>query len=305
MFSKRQNEPQYKERLTALERKNLKWIYLFLIPSAIVFIFFYLIPIVTVIATSFTRWNGFTAPEWVGLQNYVRLFGMSSFQISFRNVLVWSLIAGTVHVGFGVLVALIFFQAPPGWKFVRTIFMIPNVTSAAAWAMIYRFVFHDDFGLLNNFIRFFNPYFHVNWFFESPAAFWAITFTWVFYSVVVSLVVLSDLMAIPSELIEAARIDGARGIDILRLIHLPLCRFSIGTSVIISVTSRITMFEAIHLTSRGGPGNDTMNFPLILVRHLTDFNYGPANATATVMFLIGFVMLLVARKLFRMDQPVY
>ena len=291
--------------LTVFERKNLIWIYLFLIPSLVVFLGFYLFPIGMVVVTSFTRWNGFATPEWVGFENYLRLFNLGSFQASLRNVLLWSLIAGTLHVGFGILVALIFYKGPPGWKFARTVFMVPNITSAAAWAMIYRFVFHDDFGIINNFIRFFNPDFSLNWFFASPAAFWAITFTWVFYAVVVSLVVLSDLMAIPSELQEAASIDGASGLATMWRINLPLCRFSIGTSVIISVTARITMFEAIQLTTRGGPGIDTMNFPLILVRNLTNLNYGMANATATVMFIIGFIMLLVVRKLFRMEQPVY
>ena len=291
--------------LGKLERKNLPLIYLFLLPSFIVFLGFYLIPIITVVFTSFTRWNGFATPEWIGIQNYVRLFGMASFRVSIRNLLGWAFLAGTIHVGFGVLMALIFYKGPPGWKFVRTIFMVPNITSAAAWAMIYRFVFHDDFGLLNNFIRFFNPNFSVNWFFATPAAFWAITFTWVFYSVIVALVVLSDLMAIPTELQEAASIDGASGFQIMRLINLPLCRFSIGTSVILSITARVTMYEAIHLTSRGGPGIATMNLPLILVRNLTDLNYGVANATATVMFLLGLIMLLVVRKLFRMEQPVY
>jgi len=204
-----------------------------------------------------------------------------------------------------VLVALVFYKGPPGWKFVRTAFMVPNVISAAAWAMIYRFIFNNDFGLLNNMIRAFDPTFSVNWFYQSPAAFWAITFTWLFYSVIISLVVLADLMAIPSDLHEAARIDGANAFDVMWRINLPLCHFSIGTSVLMAVTSRISMFEPIALTSRGGPGDDTMNLSLILVRSLTDNNYGLANATGVIMFVMGILMLLVIRRLFRMDVSYY
>ncbi|MCL2202723.1 MAG: sugar ABC transporter permease [Defluviitaleaceae bacterium] len=298
-------EKRYKEPLGKLEIRQLPWIYFFLLPSVIIFLMFYLWPIVTVGYTSLTRWNGFTAPEWIGIENFTRLFGQTAFRIALRNLGWWSLIAATMHVGFGVLVALIFYKGPPGWKVARTFFMVPNVTSVAAWAMIYRFVFRDDFGLLNNFIRFFNPDFSVNWFFVSPYAFWAITFTWVFYAVVVTLVVLSDLMAIPQELQEAARIDGAGGFGVLWRINLPLCRFSIGTAVIMSVTARITMFEAIDLTTRGGPGSDTMALPLILVRNLSNFNYGMANATAVVMFVLGIIVMLAVRKIFRMDEPVY
>ena len=298
---KRAKEPP----LGKLERRNLPWIYLFLLPSIIIFLSFYLWPIVSVAVTSFTRFNGYSPPVWSGLNNYLRLFRMDSFWISIQNVLLWSLIAATLHTGFGVLVALVFYKGPPGWKLARTAFMVPNVISAAAWAMIYRFIFNNDFGLLNNIIRVFDPTFSVNWFYQSPAAFWAITFTWLFYSVIISLVVLADLMAIPTDLHEAARIDGANAFDVMWRINLPLCHFSIGTSVLMAVTSRISMFEPIALTSRGGPGDDTMNLSLILVRSLTDNNYGLANATGVIMFAMGILMLLVIRRLFRMDVSHY
>jgi len=288
-----------------LEKRNLPWVYLFLLPSIVIFLAFYLWPILSVVVTSFTRYNGFSAPTWSGINNYQRLFRMDSFWISLKNILLWALIAATLHTGFGVLVALIFYKGPPGWKVARTAFMVPNVISAAAWAMIYRFIFNNDFGLLNNIIRLFDPGYSVNWFYQSPAAFWAITFTWLFYSVIISLVVLADLMAIPSDLHEAARIDGANGFQVMWRINLPLCHFSIGTSVLMAVTSRISMFEAIALTSRGGPGDDTMNLSLILVRALNDNNYGLANATGVIMFAIGILTLLAVRKLFRMDTSHY
>jgi len=291
--------------LGKLERRNLPWVYMFLLPSIIIFLAFYLWPIISVVATSFTRYNGYSAPTWSGFNNYQRLFRMDSFWISIKNMLLWSLLAATLHTAFGVLVALIFFKGPPGWKFARTAFMVPNVISAAAWAMIYRFVFNNDFGLLNNIIRVVNPGFSVNWFYQSPAAFWAVTFTWLLYSVIISLVVLADLMAIPAELHEAARIDGANGFNVMLRIHLPLCHFSIGTSVLMAVTSRISMFEAIALTSRGGPGDDTMSLSLILVRSLNDNNYGLANATGVIMFVLGILTLLAIRKLFGMDTSYY
>ena len=157
--------------ISKLERRYLPWIYAFLAPTLLMFLMFYIWPILTVVYTSFTRWNGMTRPEWIGLVNYQRLFVMRSFTASLRNLGLWSLIAAVLHTSFGVLVALAFFKAPPGWKFVRTVFMIPNVISGAAWAMIYRFLFNNEFGLLNNVIRVFNKDFSLNWFFESPAAF--------------------------------------------------------------------------------------------------------------------------------------
>ena len=225
-----------------IQRANYKWIYLFLLPTIVIFAMFYLMPIAQVFVTSFTKWDGFNAPKFNGLTNYINLFTNSSFLIALKNLLWWCVIALTLHVGFGTLVAFVLYQRPHGWKFTRTVFMIPNVISAAAWAMIYKFIFNNDFGILNSVIRVFNPNFNVQWFYKSPWAFWAVTFTWLFYAVIVTLVVLGDLMNIPKELNEAALIDGATGWQLIRYIQLPLCRASIGTSVIASLTSRIAMY---------------------------------------------------------------
>ena len=114
---------------------------------------FYLMPIAQVFVTSFTKWDGFNAPKFNGLTNYINLFTNSSFLIALKNLLWWCVIALTLHVGFGTLVAFVLYQRPHGWKFTRTVFMIPNVISAAAWAMIYKFIFNNDFGILNSVIR--------------------------------------------------------------------------------------------------------------------------------------------------------
>lgn len=294
-----------KVEVSKMEKKNYKWIYLFLLPSVIIFIMFYLSPIITVFVTSLTEWDGFNSPKFIGLNNFIRMFKSETFLISLKNLLYWSLIAATIHVGFGVLIAFILYKKPRGWKFTRAVFMIPNVISAAAWALIYKFIFNDDMGVLNNVIRIFNPDFDVQWFYQSPYAFWAVALTWMFYSVIVTLIVHNDLMSIPEEILEAARIDGASGWRIIANIQLPLCRNSIGTGVICAVTSRIAMYEQIALTTAGGPGNDTMNIPLILVNSISDMKYGYANANGVIMFIIGLVILALVNKIFKMNESVY
>ena len=286
------------------KRREYLFIYLFLLPSVVVFAMFYLVPIVTVIATSFTRWDGFNTPEFIGIKNYIRMFTSETFLISLRNLALWSLIAVVLHVGFGVLVALVLYRRPFGWRLTRSVFMIPNVISAAAWALIYKFIFNNDIGILNNVIRLFDSDFNVQWFYQSPYAFWAVTFTWLFYAVIVTLIVLGDLMAIPAEVNEAAKIDGANAWQTTLKIHLPMCRASIGTGIIASVTSRIAMYEQIALTTAGGPGDDTMNLPIILVRSIMDMNYGYANANGVIMFILGLVILWAVNKIFRMNDVI-
>ena len=284
-------------------RTNLLWIYLFLLPSIVIFLVFYLVPIITVVTTSFTKWDGFNSPVFSGLTYYIRLFQSPLFIQSLTNLLGWSLVAMTLHVGYGVLVAFVLFKKPFGWEFTRTVFMIPNVISAAAWAMIYKYFFRDDIGILNTLLRLVFPELHIQWFYETPWAFWAITLTWVFYAVVVTLIMLGDLMAIPDTLHEAAIIDGASAWQVITKIDLPLCRNAIGTGIICSVTARISMFEIIYLTTNGA-GN-TMTLPLILYRALQDSNYAYANANAVVMLVIGLFTLWAGNNAFRMNESVY
>lgn len=290
---------------TKLEQKSWKWVYLFLLPTIVIFLLFYLQPIITMLYTSFSKWDGFNAPELIGFKNYIKIFTNSAAAISVKNLLWWSLIAMTIHVAFGVIVAFVLYHKPRGWKFTRAVFMIPNVISAAAWALIYKYIFNDQMGILNEIIRKFNPDFHVQWFYQSPYAFWAVTLTWLFYGVIFTLLVLNDLYAIPAELEEAAKLDGATGWQITKTIHLPLCRNAIGTSIICGVTARIAMYEAIALTTGGGPGDDTMSLSVLLVNAITDYNYGFANAIGVIMFVFGVIVLMAVNKVFRMNESYY
>lgn len=285
--------------------RKLVWIYAFLLPTIVIFVMFYVQPIFVMFATSFTKWDGFNQPEFNGIQNYIRVFTNSASGASIRNLILWSLIAMTLHTGFGVLAAFVIFQKPFGHKFTLTVFMIPNIISGAAWALIYRFIFNDQMGILNTAIRTVNKDFSVQWFFQSPYAFWAVTFTWLFYAVIVTLIVLNDLYSIPKEVIEAARLDGAGGLRLIRYVELPMCRISIGTALLCSITSRISMYEAIALTTAGGPGDDTMSLSVLLVRAITDYRYGFANTIGVIMFLMGLLVLFAITKAFRMNSPVY
>jgi raffinose/stachyose/melibiose transport system permease protein len=287
------------------KQKKLFWIWIFLIPCVLVFLLFYLEPIITLIITSFTSWDGANAPVFDGLTNYINLFKSPDFQKALLNLLIWSVIAATAHTGFAVLIALYLYKNPIGGRFVRVIYMVPNVIAAAAWAMIYKYFFDAHIGILNAIIQIFIPGFAVPWLYQSPYALIAIILTWLFYGVIGTLIVLGELRSIPSDLHEAARIDGASEWYITRKINLPLCRQSIGTTIIISISARISMYEMIALTTHGGPSNDTMNLPLIVVNAISNNHYGYANAVGSIMFVLGIVMLLVVNKVMKMNESVY
>ena len=286
-------------------RKNLIWIWVFLLPAIVSFLAFYLWPIITLFYSSFTKWDGSNPQVFIGVRNYLNLFKSGAFITSMKNLAIWVGLAATLHVGFSVLIAMYLYRKPFGGRFVRIIYMVPNIIAPAAWGMIYRFFYQQDIGVLNAIIRFFIPDYAVPWLYQSPYAMVAIILTWMFYGVIGTLIVLGDLNAIPPDLHEAARIDGASEWQITTRINLPLARISIGTNMLLSLNARIIMYELVLFTTNGGPGQDTWTLSFILTGAIQNNQYGYANAVGVIMFLLGLAVLLVVTKVMRTNESIY
>ena len=280
------------------------WIVLFLLPALAMFLLVYLGPLVTALTTSFTKWNGVQAPQFIGLDNYLRLAASAKFQAAFVNSIKWVLAAAFIHVPFGVLVALVLFKRPRGWRFTRAVFMIPNVLGWTALSMLFIFIYLPDAGILNGLIQLLGfRDFNRNWLYEPGSAFTAVTMIWLFFAAVITLITMSELMAIPDSLGDSARIDGASPLQVDIYIHLPLIRPIIGTGIVIAVTAVLKAFEIIFLTTGGGPGNRTQNISVIMVnRLLNSQEYGYANALAVVLLVMGMVAVLLVQWLFRLGR---
>ncbi|MGH2382781.1 MAG: carbohydrate ABC transporter permease [Candidatus Limnocylindria bacterium] len=280
--------------------RSWPWLAVFLIPTLALFALIYAIPIVIVITTSFTSWNGFSAPEFTGLENYLTLLGDEQLLLAVRNSLLWGLIAAGIHVPFGVWVALVLFRRPIGWRFVRAVSLLPNLIIPAALALIYIFVFNPGIGIANELIRAVGfSDFRANWFFEPATAFIAVTAVWVFYAGVIILITMAELAAIPPELRESAIIDGATEAQVDRYIHLPLLRNIIGVGIIIAVTEVFKMFDYVFLTTGGGPNNETMSLGLLIYNQATiRFNSGYSNTIGVVLLVMGLLTFVIVSRVF-------
>ena len=277
---------------------------MFLAPTLAMFALIYLWPLCLAIVSSFCKWNGFEAMEFIGLENYRRLISDAKFIAAVSNSLKWALCAVFIHVPFGVLVALLLFRKLPGWRFVRSCFMVPNIISQSGMALMFMFIFKPDAGILNSIIRLFvGPDFSINWLYDPKYAFVSLTQFWLWYAAVVTLITLSELMSISPELYEAAKIDGASEFQIDFQINLPLLRNSIGTSIIVAVTAVFKMFDIIFMTTNGGPGTATINLAVMSVNAIiTQNRYGYANAIGIFLLLMGGVVMGVTTLGFRMND---
>lgn len=290
-----------------MRKRNTKWIVLFLVPSLLMYCSFFLYPTISVFVTSFCKWDGYTAPKFIGFDNYVKLAKSPAFQQSLKNLIIWALCAIVIHVPFGVLVALILGKKLKGWRFTRAVFMLPNVIAPSAMALMFVFFFKPDEGILNSLIRLFGVQgYNRNWLYSPDTALFSLTLIWLFYAAVITLITLAELFSISEEMIESARIDGASTWQIDWYIHLPLIRKTIGTGMIIAVTAVFHKFDIIYITTNGGPGNATMTLSVMMVNAISNtMSYGYANAIGVALILLGVIVMQTCNRLFKMDRSAY
>lgn len=287
-----------------MKQKNKIWIAVFLIPTLVMFMLVYLGPMVLALVSSFTKWDGMQSMRFIGLNNYVKIFKDPVFHASLWHTLFWAFLAVAVHVPFGVLVALVLKRKRKGWRFTRSVFMLPNIISRSALALMFVVIYKPDVGILNMLLKNVGlERFTRNWLVDPNTALLSVTNIWLWYAAVITLIVLSELSSISSEIEEAARIDGATARQVDWYIYLPLLRRAVGTGAIVAVTSVFKEFESIYMTTNGGPGDSSMTISVMMVNKIVQSNqYGYANTLGILLLVLGIIVMLFCNKLFRMDS---
>ena len=287
-------------------KRSKGWIFLFLLPSVILFLVIYAIPLLIVVFTSLFDYRLFPKRmDFVGISNYIKLFTADkAFSSAIVNNLVWVLIHTTLHIAIGTVLALILYKKPRGWKAVRVIYMIPSIISNAAVAMIFVNIYNPGYGVLNSFLRLVGlGGLQRNWLFNASTSFVSITMIWTLFSGYNTTLILAQALSIDEGILEAARVDGANRIQIDFMIVLPLVRRMIATTMIMAATYMLQMFDLIYLTTKGGPGTSTTNLPLLLYKTaMTENNYGYANTIGVVIIVLGLLFMNIINKTLKVNE---
>ncbi len=283
-------------------RNKKLWIALFIIPCMILFCIVYAAPIVTVLYTSLCEYSVSVKPKFQGLGNFIAIFQDEDFIESIKNTLLWVVLQSTVHVTIGFAMALILRRKPHGWKVVRTAYMIPNIIPTAATGVMFTLLLNPSFGVIKSLWTAIGmdvsriP----NLFGNSRYAFWTVTMTWILYSGFNTIIFLSEMGAVDPAIYEAARVDGAKPWQMDRFITISLMKNIFGTCVILASVAMVSQFDIIYMTTKGGPGNSTLNLPIYLYKAATlENNFGKANAVGVVQIVLGLTLVLLIQRLFR------
>ncbi|MDQ0255946.1 multiple sugar transport system permease protein [Evansella vedderi] len=287
-FNKNAKKRDLKQNLVALS---------FLSPWLIGFIGFVIGPMIYSFYLSFTNYNMLTAPQWVGLDNYIRIFTNDQLFIqSMKVTLIFVLISVPLKLIFALFVAMLMNMGHRGSGIYTLIYYVPSIIGGSvAIAVIWRQIFGRD-GALNHVLAWFGIEGY-NWFSHPDYALWVliILVVWQFGSPMV--IFLAGLRQIPGELYEAASVDGAGRVRKFFNITLPLLTPVIFFNLIFQMINGFMTFTQAFLITEGGPVNRTLFYALYLYREaFTNFRMGYASALAWVLLVVIAIVTFIIFK---------
>lgn len=283
-----------------LSRRSL-FIIAFLLPAVFLFAVIYAYPLVNIIVTSFCEWNSknFVAPEFLGwdhmFDNYIKMFTLDkNFQMALINSLKWVALTLVIQVPWAVLVALVLSKKERGWRFTRNMFVIPNIISTAAIGLIFLNLYSPSHGVITEICSIMAPGSDVSVLANEKWAFWGVTFSFILFGGSSCLLLLTQIFSIDPALYEAAKVDGASGLQIDLKIKLPLLKPMIGTVAVIAANYGLLLYNEIALISGGGPDNATYSLSYYVYKTAlgsTKLNFARGNAAGVVQMLLGIAIV--------------
>lgn len=282
-----------------LRRKETLAAWLFLSPSFVGFVVFVFGAVLVSLGLSFFEWDMLTKPNFVGLKNFTELiFEDRTFHLVFRNTL-W-FVLGTVptRVLLGLAFALVLVRNIPGRTFFRAAIFLPVIIPTVAAAMVWRWIFNADFGLLNDFLYQIGVSNLPRWLSQPKWALTAIVILSVWKDVGFSTVLfMAGLQGIPSTVYEAAKLDGANSWRIFLHITLPLLSPTTFFVIVINVISSFQVFDQAYVLTGGGPGNATNTIVYYIYNNAFQwFRMGYAAAVAWLLFAVIFIATFIQFK---------
>jgi raffinose/stachyose/melibiose transport system permease protein len=193
-------------------------------------------------------------------------------------------------------------RRPRGWRALRALVFLPYMISGAAVALVFTVVYNPRFGLLNAIFESLGLPGDTDWLFSGSTSRWAVAATFAFTIGFAAIVVSAEIASFPSELFEAAEIDGAGVLKQQLYLTLPLLRNVIGTLVLLSILGNLAAFDIVYILTNGGPADGTATLILYAYRAYIAGDWGLANAVGVVVVALGLVLILGVRRLFRIGE---
>src|ERR1700674_228319 len=275
--------------------------YLLIFPALFVILGLNLYPTIQGILTSFTNQSLIDPGHsvYVGLGNYLKLLRDPIFQVSLKHSLELTFSAVVLQVLLGLIMAHLLIQKVPGIHFFRSVAMITWVLPIIASVVMFRFMTLPNYGLVNILLRDAGlGELSRNWFGDQQSAFPLVLLMHLWRNVpFYAIAFMAAMQAIPAELYEAARIDGAGDWRQFWFVTLPNLRYIILVMVVLHVTFTFNNFDFVFLSTGGGPVNATEVLPTYIYKQAwSGYALGYASAGGVVMLIVLVFLVTICRR---------
>ena len=270
--------------------------YLFILPTFIGYTAFIIGPIIAAFGISVNRYDILSPAKFVGLENYINLLSDSRLQKVYLNTIFFTLVAVSLNVGIGLLLAVLINRRMPYYLryFFRTAYFFPVLVSLAYCAIIWQYLYQKDTGIINYYLGFLgvDP---IPWLSNSKLVIPSIIIMDVWKNTGFSMLVfLAGLQNIPQDYYESAQLDGANRWNVFRHITLPLITPTLFFNLIIYMIGALQVFDSIVVLTQGGPGDASRSLVMyIYEKAFQIFQMGYASAISISLFFVIMLLTLV------------
>ncbi|MGN6443537.1 MAG: carbohydrate ABC transporter permease [Arthrobacter sp.] len=275
---------------------------IFLAPTVLGMALFTFLPIIASLVLAFFRWDIISAPQFVGFANFAALAQDPTVRVSFLNTIVFVVVAVILQLGIALGLASMLQARMPSWLrvFLRSTFFFPLVLSAASVSIFMRYMFNEQFGVVNWLLSLVGiP--AVPWLTSPTASAAVVVLVYVWQNFGFSfLLFLGALTNIPKELHEAANLDGATGWKQFSNVTLPLISPTVLVASVMAIISALQVFDQPYVLTNGGPGDSTRTAVMVIFESaFQQLEFGKASAIGLVLTVL---ILAVTALQFRLSR---
>lgn len=286
-----------------------KWTLIFASIPLLLYTFIVIVPLVSSFYYSFTDWNGFSAKYvFIGLSNYIKITRDPYFINAIKNTVIWMGAAIILPVGTGLAIALILQQHIRGANFFKSLFYFPICLSLAVIGQVWVWIYQPDWGLINVVLRGLGlDALTQAWLANPSTALASVILAWSWQQVGLAMVIfLAGLTSIPTELTEAAEIDGASYFQSLVHVVVPLLSPATVVVIALSIINSLKSFDVVYMMTMGGPFHSSDTLAMFMYdESFKKYYMGYGSAIAVVLFLIAMVVIAVYFRQVRNLEHLY